>query len=56
VQPPGSPNLWLVVIPLMLVGAIAVALLSGFLTGDDVTNVARDIVKNPFRPPKPPRP
>jgi len=31
VQPPGSPNLWLVIIPLMLVGAVAVALLSGFL-------------------------
>jgi len=56
VQPPGSPNLWLVIIPLMVVGAIAVALLSGFLAGDDVTQVARDIVRNPFRPPKVPRP
>ena len=56
VQPPGSPNLWLVIIPLMVVGAVAVALLSGFLAGDDVTQVARDIVRNPFRPPKVPRP
>ena len=56
VQPPGSSNLWLVIIPLMVVGAIAVALLSGFLAGDDVTQVARDIVRNPFRPPKVPRP
>ena len=54
VQPPGSPNVWLVIIPLMLVGAVAVALLSGMLAGDDVTQVARDIVKNPFRPPKRP--
>jgi hypothetical protein len=56
VQPPGSPNLWVVIIPLMLVGAIAVALLSGFLAGEDVTSVARDIVRNPFRPPKRPVP
>jgi hypothetical protein len=57
VQPPGSPNLWLVIVPLVLVGALAVALLSGFLVGDDVTQTARDIVKNPFRPPKrPPAP
>ena len=54
VQPPGSPNLWVVIIPLMLVCALTVALLSGFLIGDDVTQVARDIVKNPFRPPKRP--
>lgn len=54
VQPPGSPNLWLVIIPLMLVGAIAVALLSGFLAGDDLTQTARDIVRNPFRPPRRP--
>ena len=54
VQPPGSPNLWLVIIPLMLVSAIAVALLSGFLIGDDITQTAREIVKNPFRPPKRP--
>ena len=54
VQPPGSPNVWLVIIPLMLVCAVAVALLSGFLIGDDVTQTAREIVKNPFRPPKRP--
>jgi hypothetical protein len=54
VQPPGSPNVWLVIIPLMLIGAIAVAMLSGFLAGDDVTQTAREIVKNPFRPPKRP--
>ncbi len=55
-QPPGSPNLWLVIVPLLLVGAVAVALLSSFLAGDDVTQVAREIVKNPFRPPRRPAP
>ncbi len=56
VQPPGSPNVWLVMIPLMLVGAVAVALISGMLAGDDVAQIARDIVKNPFRPSKHPVP
>jgi hypothetical protein len=56
VQPPGSPNLWLVIVPLMLVGAVAVAWLSGMLAGDDVTAIARDIVRNPFRPPRVPTP
>lgn len=56
VQPPGSPNLWLVVIPLMLVGAVVIALLSGMLVSDDVTAIARDLVRNPFKPPRVPKP
>ena len=55
-QPPGSPNLWLVIVPLMVVGAIAVAWLSGMLAGDNVGSIAREIVRNPFRPPRVPAP
>ena len=43
-------------IPLMLVGAVAVALISGMLAGDDIAQIAREIVKNPFRPSKRPAP
>jgi hypothetical protein len=52
VRPPGSPNLWVVTIPLMLAGAALVAWLAGLVMGDDVGSIVREIVKNPFRPPK----
>ncbi|HET7342820.1 MAG TPA: hypothetical protein VFL90_15255 [Methylomirabilota bacterium] len=56
VQPPGSPNLWLLIVPLMLVGALVVAWLSGMLAGDGVGSIARQLVRNPFRPPRVPTP
>lgn len=49
IQPPGSPNLWLVVIPFLILGAVLFAWLAGTLAGDDVATMARDLVRNPFR-------
>ena len=53
VRPPGSPNLWLLVIPFMIAGAVAVAWLAGTIAGEDLATMARNLVKNPFKPPKP---
>jgi hypothetical protein len=52
VRPPGSPNLWIVTIPLMLAGAALVAWLAGLVMGNDLGSIVSEIVKNPFRPPK----
>ena len=45
--------MWLLVIAFLIVGAVAVAWVAGTIAGDDFVTMARDLVKNPFRPPKP---